>query len=154
VGGVVSTRLNITNGGIYDYSNPLPFTVTLDAAGLQGLTVKPSAGSPAGVCPQPAASHTAMCISHSHVPTAMCISRSHVSCTQPCATHTTLPVACCHGSVGSAHVEALTMNRCWCAHVLHLTLFISISDTSHISHASRTYMGHCLRAHCAARCCD
>ncbi|WIA44537.1 hypothetical protein OEZ86_007271 [Tetradesmus obliquus] len=49
IGGVVSNQLEITNGGIFNYTSPLPFSVTLDAAGLQGLVVQPSAGSPPGV---------------------------------------------------------------------------------------------------------
>lgn len=64
VGGVVSTRLDITNGGIFNYSNPLPFSVIIDAAGLQGLAVQPSADLHQ-VCTQPCVSHATVCISRS-----------------------------------------------------------------------------------------
>jgi hypothetical protein len=48
VGGVASSQLSITNSGLFNYSNPLSFSVITDAAGLQGLQVQPSSGSPAG----------------------------------------------------------------------------------------------------------
>ncbi|WIA24046.1 hypothetical protein OEZ85_013663 [Tetradesmus obliquus] len=53
VGGKVSTRLDITNGGIYNYLNPLSFSVVTEAAGLQGLVVTPSTGSPPATCVGP-----------------------------------------------------------------------------------------------------
>jgi hypothetical protein len=48
VGSVASTRLDISNGGLFNYSNPMSFSVITDAAGLQELAVVPAAGSPAG----------------------------------------------------------------------------------------------------------
>lgn len=48
VGSIASTKMHIINDGPYNFSNPVTFSVTVDAAGLQGLVVQPAPGSPPG----------------------------------------------------------------------------------------------------------